>query len=236
MSSLSEKFTDMKRIDRPEAVYWFPSGVTHNVDRFIRDGAEPWLRHRMLALLEQRPGSVISAGSYVGGLLPWLTSRSEWIWSWEAVAEHVACTQQMLDYNNITNVSLVHAALGEAPGVAAITTGCVGSNWLGGASCIVRDAQPISPVVDLSKWTLRIQHTPQATIDSGDYPNLSILQLDIEGAEHLALQGAVQTIDRWNPTVIIENNTQADKLLSKWGYTPIESYAGDTIYTRSRPR
>jgi FkbM family methyltransferase len=223
----------MLRIDRPESPYWFPQGVhTRFTDRFQQDGSEPWLRSRMQQLLAQRPGSVISAGCYVGGLVYWLSQWAERVWTWDAVEEHVDCTQRMLDHNSIQNVTLAHRALGDTAGTAHVTTGCQGSEHLGGASSLVIDNNAVSPHLDLSTWTLRTQQVEQIRLDDLDFPNLSILQLDLEGSEHLALTGATRTVETHNPIIIIENNPSADSLVRSWGYTVSESRAGDTIYTR----
>ena len=226
----------MIQIDRPEAVYWLPQGSTQrSIDRFTQEGSEPWLRNRMCELLEQRPGCVISAGCYVGGLLPWLSKYAQQVWSWDAVSEHVACAQRMLGHNAIGNCTIRHAALGDCKGTATITTGCSDAEWLGGASCLVIDGKLTSPVLsDLTKWKLRTQQVPQHTLDSYKFSYLSILQLDLEGTEHLALAGAAQTVERWNPIIIIENNPQAHTLLTDWGYTAQETHGSDTVYIRNK--
>lgn len=78
------------------------------------------------------------------------------------------------------------------------------------------------------------------TIDSMNLPECSLIQLDVEGYELKALKGAEQTINKFKPVVVIEQNglsekhgikphEAADWLISK-GYEPIETIRRDTMF------
>lgn len=79
------------------------------------------------------------------------------------------------------------------------------------------------------------------TIDSMDLSGLDFLKLDVEGWELFALQGGRETIQRFKPVVILEENGlcqrygiqpgSAGKLLELWGYTLREVCNKDFIYT-----
>ena len=63
---------------------------------------------------------------------------------------------------------------------------------------------------------------PIATIDSFDFENVTFIKYDIEGYELKALKGSEQTIKKYNPVVVIEQNrgnSYPQKLLESWGYT-----------------
>lgn len=219
-------------VTRPEATYFLPHGLPQSkIDRFTTEGSEPWLRNHMSELLDQRPGSVISAGAYVGGLLPTISKHATAVYAWEPVHEHYACVERMLAVNTITNVVLRNAALGNTHTPLEITTGCTGADWLGGDSCIL-DAQGLaSPRLTQGTWHWRTQHTQQHTIDDFDYEDLSILQLDLEGYEHQALQGATNTIRKHLPTIIAEHNDDGvEQYLFDLGYALAYSHAGDDVY------
>ena len=222
----------MIKVQRPEAVYYLPQGLPQkNIKRFEQEGSEPWLRNRMIELLNHRPGSVISAGTYVGGLLPYLSKHASVVYAWEPVKEHYKCTKKMLRTNSIANVLLHHAALGNAHTPIDITTGCEGSDWLGGASSVVIDDVVVSPLLSQGNWQWRTQTVTQNCIDDFEYDNLSILQLDLEGYELTALQGAVHTIKQHTPWIIVENpSTELNSWLETHSYSFQEHYAGDSVY------
>ena len=62
-------------------------------------------------------------------------------------------------------------------------------------------------------------YVPMITIDSLSLDDIDLMQLDLEGYEHDALQGAKETIERSKPVIIIENSTDdIDLFLFEFGY------------------
>ena len=62
---------------------------------------------------------------------------------------------------------------------------------------------------------------PIATIDSFDFKNVTFIKYDIEGYELKALKGSEQTIKKYSPVIVIEQNKgnlHARELLESWGY------------------
>ena len=83
---------------------------------------------------------------------------------------------------------------------------------------------------------------PQLTIDSFNLTDVDLIQLDVEGHEGYAVQGAIETIKRCKPLIILETKSrnashsiwskeELDKLMLSIGY---EIYSEptrlDTIY------
>jgi len=63
---------------------------------------------------------------------------------------------------------------------------------------------------------------PIETIDSFNFENVTFIKYDIEGYELKALKGSEQTIKKYSPVVVVEQNkgnTDAKELLESWGYT-----------------
>ncbi len=63
---------------------------------------------------------------------------------------------------------------------------------------------------------------PIKTIDSFNFENVTFIKYDIEGYELKALKGSEQTIKKYSPVVVVEQNkgnTDAKELLESWGYT-----------------
>jgi FkbM family methyltransferase len=73
---------------------------------------------------------------------------------------------------------------------------------------------------------------PTFKIDDLNLKQCDLIALDIEGREHLALQGAVKTIKRHYPVVVAENsnNLQVHAVLDQFGYTIVGHSRGDVIW------
>ena len=60
------------------------------------------------------------------------------------------------------------------------------------------------------------------TLDSFKFENVTFIKYDIEGYELKALRGSEQTIKKYSPVVVIEQNrgnSHPQQLLESWGYT-----------------
>ena len=100
--------------------------------------------------------------------------------------------------NDIQNVELLNAGLGDTPSIISLTTKDKKGASLGGSSTIA----------DQDKGSGTTEQIDILTID-GSVPkdrNISILQLDIEGFEKQALMGALETIKRCKPIIILEDD------------------------------
>lgn len=78
------------------------------------------------------------------------------------------------------------------------------------------------------------------TLDSFDLPEVDFIKIDVEGWEHNVVKGAVETIRKWRPTMIVEQkpcNAErlgmkqfgAVRLLEKWGGKIVADVSGDVI-------
>lgn len=84
--------------------------------------------------------------------------------------------------------------------------------------------------------------TPTITIDNLNLPACDLIQLDVEGYELNALQGAVETIKKYHPVLCVEfceawlnryetTSESVTTFLSNLGYSQISSYGVDRIFT-----
>jgi FkbM family methyltransferase len=82
---------------------------------------------------------------------------------------------------------------------------------------------------------------PTMRIDDMHLPACDLIQLDIEGYELFALQGAQRTIEQYHPLLMIEwcedwaerygtNKEMLDKFLNDLGYSQVLSHKADLIY------
>lgn len=72
---------------------------------------------------------------------------------------------------------------------------------------------------------------PQLRIDDLALHDCDLIQLDIESYEIYALRGAEQTIAKFKPVIVVENNNgDIGEFLGRYGYTVASTSHMDTIY------
>lgn len=148
-------------------------------------------------------GDIVHAGTYFGDFLPALAqsiSLGSKIWAFEPNLENYRCAKITLEINNISNVVLTNAGLGAKPEYLFIQTTSEDGRSLGGASRIIaKDSNKMAQLVET-------QGVEIVTIDDVVEPsrNVSIIQLDVEGYEKEALEGALKTIQRCLPIIILK--------------------------------
>lgn len=80
-----------------------------------------------------------------------------------------------------------------------------------------------------------VQHSgnvPVLALDSFNFPELDLLQLDVEGFEYNVILGAAKTIKRCKPVIVLERarNGNTIKLMNDLGYTLVEDSKMDSIF------
>ena len=148
-----------------------------------------------------KEGDIIHAGTFFGDFIPALSkavSKEAKIWAFEPNPESYRCSQITMILNDVQNVSLLHAGLGDKKSKIELTTKNKKGVSLGGSSSIN----------SASKSSGTTEEIQIETIDE-TIPNdrsVSIVQLDIEGFEKQALMGALATIKRCRPILVIEDD------------------------------
>jgi FkbM family methyltransferase len=157
-------------------------------------------------------GDVIHAGTFFGDFLPAFSqaidSRAT-VWAFEPNIESFRCAEITINLNDIQNVELRNTGLGEKADFLRLATKDVNGVSLGGSSRILNH-QPTN-----ASGTEVVQIV---TIDDTVEQNrhVSIIQLDVEGYEKQALAGAIQTINRCRPIIILEILPDSNLLDSDW--------------------
>jgi len=145
-------------------------------------------------------GDIIHAGTYFGDFLPAL-SRSRMagtkVWAFEPNRENYRCAIITSHINGLENVEIINAGLGEERGSLTMVTSDVDGRALGGGSHILQD-DGIS-----SDHREPIQIVTIDEVIPSDR-KVSIIQLDVEGYERQALSGALKTIQRCLPIIVVE--------------------------------
>lgn len=179
-----------------------------------------------------RDGDIVHAGTYFGDFLPAL-SRScapgAKIWAFEPHPEHYRCARITSSINELRNVELMNAGLGEGRSSQVMVTTDASGLSLGGGSQIVPRGD-----AGASGATLPVQVVAIDDIVPPDR-KVSIIQLDVELYERQALCGALKTIQRCLPIILVETLPE-EKWLSEnlWplGYRVFREVDGNAVLTR----
>jgi FkbM family methyltransferase len=159
-----------------------------------------------------RDGDIVHAGTFFGDFLPALSKGAApgaKVWAFEPNRESFRCAKITNEINDLRNISLANCGLGAKSEQRYLQTADKEGRALGGASWIADEGRP---------ERLNGEHVQMVTIDDtiGKDRNVSIIQLDVEGHEEEALSGALETIRRCLPILIIEVIPKSRFLQSNW--------------------
>ena len=193
---------------------------------------------------------VITAGAYFGDLLPAISAtvgEGARVWSVEPNPVSFSCAQWTLRLNRVTNVVLVHAALGERAGTAELHVRDPGGVAFGGGSTLVddlaaaaaRNRAKAKPARGARRLTARMRGSATVTVDVVAIDDLvpadravSVIHLDVEGFEAQALAGAAKTIARCAPAIVLESvprDTPAWRMLADLGYDVVDQVGANIV-------
>jgi FkbM family methyltransferase len=165
---------------------------------------------------------MVHAGTFFGDMLPSFSRKTPGsVYAFEPVIENYLFSRAVVEQNQLDNVVLLHAGLGEQPGTALVET-MRDQRHLGGTSQIISDAhEPLH----------RPQRTPLLTIDQLGISDLSLIQLDVEGFELPVLKGAANAIQAHQPVVVVEDNRDdCGAFLARLGYEEAGRIGRDHLY------
>lgn len=175
-------------------------------------------------------GDVVHAGTYFGDFLPRLSlevAKTAQIWAFEPNPINFRCAEITILLNRLTNVTLCNAGLGEITGKASLQVADIKGKAMGGSSTINNNKN----LAGLSKHEL----IGLTKLDDAIPRNreITVIQLDVEGYELQALQGAIGIISNCKPLLILEvvpsNDWINDNIINKFNYINIGNVHGNTI-------
>ncbi|MEP4148373.1 MAG: FkbM family methyltransferase [Halioglobus sp.] len=179
-------------------------------------------------------GDIVHAGTYFGDFLPALASgcgaNSE-VWAFEPNPENYRCAQITCLINALNNVHLQNAGLGDELAELYMRTVDTDGRSMGGKSRIIAQEDYDEARDEKIRITCIDEAVP---VDR----NVSIVQLDVEDHEKAALTGALQTIKRCLPILILEVRKESDLLDSAWfadtilslGYKQTDTVHGNVVF------
>lgn len=217
--------------------FCIPRGSSHRPAAQAIVKGKVWER-QTLRLIGARAGvgDIVHAGTYYGDFLPALTASlapGAAIWAFEPNSENFRCAEITVKINGLNGVHLFNSGLGEAASEARLTTREASGAPLGGGSRIraagSADSEAISEVVRI------------VAIDDTVPPErlVTVIHLDIEMYEAQALMGAMATLRRCRPLLILEtvpDQPWLDRHLTPLGYVRAGMVDDNTIFEcRNRP-
>lgn len=172
-------------------------------------------------------GDIVHAGTFFGDFLPPLSrlvTQGSQVWAFEPHSESYRCAKITIEINQLGNVRIMNAGLGERSEAQTLVIRDVDGVPLGGASYIVPDRR--------AAWNPRGNCTELVQIVRIDdvVPEdrtVSMIQLDVEGYERHALMGALRTIRQSLPTLILE--TLPDEEWIARNLTPLGYREGERV-------
>lgn len=147
-------------------------------------------------------GDIVHAGTYFGDLLPAISraiTPGSRIWAFEPNPESFRYASVTLRINRLANVELANAGLGAVPECRGMHTMDDAGRPLGGSSRLfgAESAAPQGGDVQVDMVWINDMIPPDRRV--------SIIQLDEERFERQALTGALATIKRCKPILILES-------------------------------
>jgi FkbM family methyltransferase len=154
---------------------------------------------------------IVQAGGNLG-LYPMLYSRLfKTVYTFEPDPLNFHCLVNNCQYDNIVKIQ---AALSDSHEMMKVNRGGF-SNV--GAYTVSRDKSAIIPSLKL---------------DDFDFEKLDAIHLDIENFEENALRGAVETINKHKPVLLLENGHRVEVMIEiqKLGYEVRDKSGSDTLF------
>ncbi|QFU74404.1 FkbM family methyltransferase [Halioglobus maricola] len=219
--------------------YCLPNSSLHRPASKAVQAGRAYERHTIDYMMANcGDGDIIHAGAYFGDFLPALSGAitdGACIWSFEPNLENFRCAEITLKINNLTNVDLTNAGLGEAGSIGYLKTASPNGVSLGGASRVVANRQAGKPGITSIKIVAIDEIVPADR-------QVSILQLDVEGYEKAALLDSLALIERCRPILILEQLDGGALTDSDWfkrnilslGYSETAKIHSNVVYCVSR--
>ena len=196
---------------------WIPD----NDNWFWRDGYEQKHFFDAMRFISNR-GVALDIGAHVGIWTKRLSTIFEKVISFEPVEEHVECWKE--NCKGIGNVEIHSLAISNK--IDTVNMKVTQHN--SGMSTLEYNPKRVR--------TSKVASINTTTIDNFDFDEVDFIKIDTEGHELCVLEGAINTIRKYNPTIFIEIHSRelkkdinAYKFLTDLGYSQILELSGSNF-------
>lgn len=156
--------------------------------------------------------TIVTAGGNCGMYVRFYAKKFKYVYAFEPNPLSFHC---MVMNNQYDNVVKLNAAVGDSPGLVDLNrtdAGNIGTHKIDSAGNVLK--------------------IPTFTIDSLDLKTCDLIQLDVEGYESKAIEGAIHTIMIHKPVIIAENfsSDTCKEFMRNINYEYVECSFSDSIY------
>ncbi len=116
----------------------------------------------------------------------------------EAAPSNVQVLKKNIEHNRLNNISLIEVAVGDLTGCGTLTLAKGGNRGMFTLGSTAGD----------SSYNVEIRRIDDLIEEKG-ITSVDLIKMDIEGSEYHALRGALRTLQRCRPTILIELNEAA---------------------------
>jgi len=141
--------------------------------------------------------TVVQAGGWQGLYAILLSKYFSRVYTFEADQSNFSYLVRNCISHRVDNIFKFECALGSSCGITFLeSTLTTGQHRINHDGYIVHEQFREQPAILTPK--------PKITIDSLNIPDCDLILLDVEGYESFALTGALQTIEKYKPAIIVE--------------------------------
>lgn len=206
------------------STFFVPKYSTHRpaVKAFLKGSPiEPKTYIFVEEFFNKTKGSMVHAGTFFGDMLPSFSqSVNGTVYAFEPVLENYVLAKMCIEVNKLENIQIQNCALSNKFSNLYMSTFREGSGGhAGGASSVTKNAN-IGTICS------------SIPIDSLNCNDIALIQLDVEGHELIALEGAKKTIKDFRPVIAIEDHKfTCDNFLKSLDYEQIKTIPGLKIWS-----
>ncbi len=193
----------MKRIGE----WWLPSADQHfagDIENYQRSSYDAALQHVRVR------GTALDIGAHIGIFSRRMAQDFALVHAFEPDARNYACLVRNVPR---WTVRTTYGAAGQQRGMGRVRVDATENTGARGFVAAVDG------------------DVPMYSIDEFDYDNLGLIKIDTEGFEHRVLVGALGTIKKHKPVLIVEYVAdETVNFLNLFGYSPVAFVGKDSIF------
>lgn len=150
----------------------------------------------------------LDIGANIGYYSVLLSDKVKKVYAFEPVTENYLLLNKNIEVNNLKNVTAVHKALSNKNGEVEMFIDKLNG---GGHS------MQINNVLDTNSSEFIPSIRLDDYIESEGIENINLIKIDVQGAEGLVFEGAMETLKKFKPIIMMEYDP---KMLSNFGTDP----------------
>jgi FkbM family methyltransferase len=174
-------------------------------------------------------GDLVHAGTYFGDFLPALSASCKpgaIVWAFEPNVENYRCACITITLNGLKNVRIRNVALGAKHGSLPLQVLDATGQALGGGSQLSEDAAGIDKTSYVAARIVPLDSVVPVQ------RRVSVAQFDVEGFEKPVIAGALGTIRRWKPIIVLEQLPEGawlERNLAPLGYGILQRISNNVV-------